>query len=153
MASDHDVQVLILNNINVPNPQKNICTIRIINDDTISKFKLELSCEIWEEVFADNDVDTIFNNFLTTYLRAFYQCFPLKKFNKTNKKNDWITNGIKISSTHKRDLYLLSRSSNNPIIKNHYKKYSQVLSDVIKAAKRLHYINKIVNSTNKMKTI
>jgi hypothetical protein len=53
----------------------------------------------------------------------------------------------------KRDLYLLSKSSNNPIIKkNHYKKYSQVLLDVFKAAKRLHYSKKIVNSTNKMKT-
>jgi hypothetical protein len=31
--------------------------------------------------------------------------------------------------------------------------YSQVLSDVVKAAKRLHYSNKIVNSTNKIKTI
>jgi hypothetical protein len=150
--SDHDAQVLILNNRNVLNAQKNVCTVRIINGDTILKFKLQLSYEVWEEVFADNYVDAVFNNFLTTHLRAFYHCFLLKKFNKM-KQNYWITKGIKISSTHKRDLYLLSRSSNNPIIKDHYKNYSEVSSDVIKAAKRLCYNNKIVSSTNKMKTI
>jgi hypothetical protein len=79
--------------------------------------------------------------------------FFLKKFNKIKRNNEWITKGIKISSTPKRDLYLISRNSNNSIIKNHYKKYSQILSDVIKAAKRLHYNNEIINSTNKMKTI
>jgi hypothetical protein len=100
-------------------------------------------------------VDTIFNNFLTTYLRIFCHCFPLRKVKKTNKKNGWITKGIKVSCTHKRDLYLLSRSSNDPIIKkkNYYKRYSQVLADIIKAARKLHYSNKIVNSTNKIKTV
>jgi hypothetical protein len=84
--SDHDAQVLILNNIKVLSPQKNIYTIRIINDDTLSTFKSELFYEVWEEVIADNDVDTIFNNFLTTCLRIFHHCFPLKKFIKANKK-------------------------------------------------------------------
>jgi hypothetical protein len=61
----------------VLNPQINLCTIRIINTDTISKFKLNLCYEVGEEIFADSDVDTLFNNFLATYLTAFYHCFPL----------------------------------------------------------------------------
>lgn len=121
--------------------------------NAILKFKLILSYEDWDLVFVDNDVNKIFNNFLTTYLRAFYHCFPLKKFNKIMRNNEWITKGIKTSSARKRDLYLISRNSNNIIIKNHYKKYSQILSNVVKAAKRLHYNNKIINSTNKPKTI
>jgi hypothetical protein len=93
---------------------------------------------------ADNDVDTIFNNFLATYLRAFCHCFPLKKCNKMKKMNNWITNGIKISSTHKRDLYLLSRSSNNRIIKNHYKKYFQVYQMSLKQLRDFTVITKLL---------
>jgi hypothetical protein len=81
-----NVIVMVLNNMKVLNPQKNIYTIRIISDDTLCTFKSGLSYEVWEEVFADNDVDTIFNNVLTTYRSTFYHCFPLKKFIKANKK-------------------------------------------------------------------
>ena len=56
--------------------------------------------------------------------------------------------GIKISSQHKRDLYLLCRSTNNPKLKNHYKTYCSILSDVIKTAKKLCY-NKLVTDSNK----
>jgi hypothetical protein len=48
-------------------------------------------------------------------------------------------------------LFLLCRGSNNPRLKNHYRKYCRVLSEVIKAATRLHY-NKIITSSNKVKT-
>jgi hypothetical protein len=34
----------------------------------------------------------------------------------------------------------------------HYMKYCKILSDIIKLAKKLHYNNLIVNSTNKTKT-
>ena len=55
--------------------------------------------------------------------------------------------GIKISSKHKRDLYLLCRSTNNPTLKNYYKTYCRILSDVIKTAKKL-YCNKLITDSN-----
>jgi len=61
--------------------------------------------------------------------------------------------GIKISSQHKRDLYLLCRNTEDPKIKNYYKTYCRILSEVIKTAKKLHYNKLIINSSNKVRTI
>jgi len=92
-----------------------------------------------------------FNSFLNTYLRIFYATFPLKKINNETKA-PWITVGIKTSCIQKRKLYLACRNSTNPHVKRYYKHYCNVLSKVIKEAKKCHYDNQIKNSTNKNKT-
>jgi hypothetical protein len=71
-----------------------------------------------------------------------------KQYNKP-----WITTGIKISSQHKRDLYLLCRSIKNPNLKNHYKTYCRIVTDVLKTAKKLYCNKLITNSKNKVKTL
>jgi hypothetical protein len=45
------------------------------------------------------------------------------------------------------------KNNNNSELNNYYKKYCNILSKVIKEAKRLKYDNKIQNSSNKNKTI
>jgi hypothetical protein len=52
--------------------------IRNVNEYSSYDFQIMLSYEDWDEVFSNNNVDTIFNSFLNTYLRIFYSCFPLK---------------------------------------------------------------------------
>jgi hypothetical protein len=52
---------------------------RKIDDNSINQFKFLLSYENCEEVFSEKNVNTIFNNFLNTYLKIFYTSFPLKK--------------------------------------------------------------------------
>jgi hypothetical protein len=47
----------------------------------------------------------------------------------------------------------MSRDSDNPKLKAHYKSYCLILSRVIKAAKHLYYNSKISKSNNKIKTI
>jgi hypothetical protein len=47
---------------------------RIYGNSSIKDFTMNLSYENWENVFnsdSDNDVNSIFNNFLNTYLRIF----------------------------------------------------------------------------------
>jgi hypothetical protein len=50
-----------------------ICQINKVNMDNL---KLNLSFELWEEIFLDDEVDKLFNNFLNTYLRIFNSSFP-----------------------------------------------------------------------------
>jgi len=59
---------------------------------------------------------------------------------------------IKISINHKRELYLISRSSKNPKFKEYYKSYCKLLSKVIKEAKILQYKKQILTSYNKTRT-
>jgi hypothetical protein len=48
-----------------------------------------------------------------------------------------MTKGIKVSISHKRELYLSSRNSKNPKSKERYKSYCKLLTKVIKEAKTL----------------
>jgi len=103
-------------------------------------------------MFTEEDVNTVFNNFLSTYLRIFNSSFPLQTVYITHNNKPWITAGIKTSCQHKRELYLISRDSDNSKLKAHYKSYCLILSKVIKAAKQLYYNSKISKSNNKIKT-
>jgi hypothetical protein len=150
---DHDVQLLIINDVNLQLQNHRIYTIRNINNYSIEEFKTRLSYKSWDSVFGYNgyiDVDILFNSFLNNYLRIFYTSFSLRKITKRINNIPRITPGIKISCRCKRCLYLLTRDSDNVILKNYYKQYCKTLTSVIKEAKS--YSNQIINSTNKMKT-
>jgi hypothetical protein len=75
----HSTQCIIFRNIS----EQNCNTYFYFNLKTdkfsIIDFNTKLSYESWENIFAENNVNTIFNNFLNTYLRIFYSSFPLKK--------------------------------------------------------------------------
>ena len=68
----------------------------------------------------------------------------------TSKNDGWITSDIKTRCSIKRDLYLISRNSNDPIIKNYYKEYCKILTKSINEAKRSYYNKQISNSNNRI---
>ena len=55
-------------------------TIRDYNDYSIHEFLVRLSMETWDEVFAGNNTNIVFNKFLDTYLKIFNTCFKKKTF-------------------------------------------------------------------------
>ena len=126
---------------------------RRINEATIAQFKLNLSYESWYNVFNDEDLDSSFNNFLNTYLRIYYNSFPPEKVYINNNNKTWLTKGIRTSCQRKRDLYLIYKHTTNPSLRNYYKTYSKILTEVIKTAKKLHFNQLIKHSTNKTKTM
>jgi hypothetical protein len=83
----------------------------------MAEIKKSLNYRTWDPVFEGDDVNTIFNSFLNTYLRIFYSSFPLIKINEEIHNNSWIMIDIKTSYKRKRELYLASRNSNNSIFK------------------------------------
>jgi hypothetical protein len=66
--------------------------------------------------------------------------------------NSWITLGIRTSCKRKRELFLLTRNSNNTTMKQYYKVYCKILTKVIKDAKRMTLNKRIFKSNNKIKT-
>ena len=134
--SDHDAQILIMYNLKIQNTKDYHYSKRLISESTISEFKTNLSYVSWDEIFTEDSVDIIFNKFLNTYLRIFYHNFPFKKSHPNNVNKAWITTGIRISSHHKRDLFLLYRDTKNPKLRNYYKSYCRILTELIKNAKK-----------------
>jgi hypothetical protein len=78
--------------------------IKKIDKFSIIDFNTKLSYETWEDIFAENNVNTIFNKLLNTYLRIFYFSFPLKEVNHKSCNKAWPTPGINISHVNKRKL-------------------------------------------------
>ena len=70
--SDHEAQCIILNKFfletRVKNGKyKNKFKVRLTMSETVSYFQEQLSQESWENVFSTNDVNSTFNNFLSTF--------------------------------------------------------------------------------------
>ena len=121
--SNHDAQIIAFTDIFISTTKQTFSSIRKIDSNTINTFVLQLSYENWENVFLEENVNVIFNNFLNTDLKIFYASFPFVKLKKSCKPRPWITKGVKFSCVKKRKLYLTYRNSNNPKHKEHYKEY------------------------------
>jgi len=67
--SDHNAQIIKLNNINTLKQFSETQIIRNFSTHSITEFKIKLSYKTWNNIFDKYDV--IFNNFLNTYLRIF----------------------------------------------------------------------------------
>jgi hypothetical protein len=121
----------------------------------MEEFKIGSSYESWDSIFSNNDnmdVHSLFNIFLNNYLRIVYTSFPLWKIIESGKSRQWITTGIKTSCDRKRQFCFLSKDSDNINLIKYYKQYCKILARVITEGKSSKYNNKIINSTNKMKT-
>jgi hypothetical protein len=107
-----------------------IRTHRIINESSILDFQINLSYELWDDVFIGSDVDTIFNKYLNTYLTIFNSCFRNSKSRATYTNKLWVMAGIKKSCITKRELYIKTRNDNDPRLKAHFKGYCNILNKI-----------------------
>ena len=134
--SDHDAQIITLSNIFISIPRHVFSYTKKIDSNSISNFTFLLSFENLEEVFLEENVNIIFNNFLNIYLRIFYASFLITKSQNSYKSKPWLTNGIRNSCANKMKLYLTYRNSNDPNHKEYYKKNCQILTTVVMSAKK-----------------
>jgi hypothetical protein len=77
--SDHDAQIIAFTDIPISTQKQSFSLTRKIDGNKIKKFVYLLSYENWENVFMEEDVNIIYNNFVNTYVRIFYASFPLVK--------------------------------------------------------------------------
>jgi hypothetical protein len=150
--SDHEGQIMTIYNVTYMVVKDQIHTHRIINESSILDFQINISYELWDDIFTDSDVDTMFNNFFNTFLRIFNSSFRISKSRTTSNNKLWVTSGIKKSCVTKRELYIKTRNNNEPSLKAHYKEYCNILNRVILTAKKLYFNKIIATSNNKART-
>jgi len=100
--SDHDAHIITISNITVDKRINKTQRIRKFNKFSKFQFAVNLSYENWEMLIKE-DVNTVFNNFLNTYLRIFNPSFLLQKVYSTHNNKPWIITGIKMSCQNKLD--------------------------------------------------
>jgi hypothetical protein len=134
--SDHDAQIIVMHNLSILTWNINCFFSWKLDKNSITDFNMKLRYESWDDIFMYKDVNTIFNNFLNTYLRIFYSSFPLIKVYHKSSTKPWLTLGIKTSRISKRKLFLLTRNSDDLRLLNYYREYCKILSKVIKLANK-----------------
>jgi hypothetical protein len=152
--SDHDTQITYLHQVNIV-PQKAVQKrkLRLFNNHTIDYFQELLKNETWEQIYDSSCVNVAFNKFQETLVRYYETSFPIIYVNNKDKQNKWITKGIKISCSKKRELFLKCRNYKENIqARNYYKKYCKILTKVINQAKKQLYYNQLAAASNKTKT-
>jgi hypothetical protein len=75
--SEHNAQIIKLNNINTLKQFSDTQIIRNFSKNSITEFKIKLSYKTWKNIFVK--YDGIFNNFLNTYLGTFYTSCTKRK--------------------------------------------------------------------------
>jgi len=91
--------------------------------------------ETWDAVYKSNCTNEMYSRFQGIFLRYYDASFPVFYANYRANHNNWVTKGIKISCTKKRELYSPYRNNKDNIqVRNHYKKYCNILKRVINEA-------------------
>lgn len=150
--SDHHAQLLSTH------CSKIICeTTQMYKRDfkNLNIFYQDIQHENWAPVFSAKSVNDKFRSFMNIFSLKFNMHFPKKlhiiKHGKS--KQNWITNGIRVSSNKLKILYEISKLNNSPNFVNYYRKYKKVYRRVLKQAKKLSNDLLIQNSQNKSKTV
>ncbi|KAL0861132.1 hypothetical protein ABMA27_009630 [Loxostege sticticalis] len=130
---------------------------RDYSKDNIKKFCDCLSSLSFSDVYGSHNFVEAFDNFYSTLLMFYNQCFPTIKVKITNKPASlkWITKGIRKSCKTKRHLYLKYRKISRDKTTNrlNYRKYDNILKKCIHKSQKLLNLKRIHTSKNKGKAI
>lgn len=109
LLSDHDGQILELLNTNSLEWEskkiKKDC--RTFSQSNILEFSKHLAKETWESVYTA-PVEDKFNTFYNIFIYYFNISFPLRTIQKTIKKNNWLTDSLKLD---KQEIVKLARQA------------------------------------------
>uniref|UniRef100_A0A1Y1LAR2 Reverse transcriptase domain-containing protein n=1 Tax=Photinus pyralis TaxID=7054 RepID=A0A1Y1LAR2_PHOPY len=107
----------------------------------------------WKDLLSANDTNTMVDAFYSEFNKCFERAFPLITCITTHiQRNLWITSGIRTSSKNKRWLLEMKKYSTDANFLNYVTRYSIILKHIINVARTSHFHNKILRSSNKVKT-
>ena len=129
--------------------------IRLISPKNKENFKNELYKMNWSDnIYSATDPNTAYEKFYYLILTAYNKSFPLIKLSRRGAKDKkWLTQGIKISSSHKNNLYKNWLASRKKIDEIKYKEYKKVFARITKTAESNYYRNIFNIKSNSIKNI
>ena len=129
---------------------------RLINRETLERFKNNLKNVSWDNVTACTDTDDCYNKFWTLYTELYDLHFPwvTVNFNRNvHKISNFMTQGLLVSRRTK--IELLKTSLTNPSATNRtkFKLYRNVFNSLVRASKKMHIDNELKLNAKKPKKI
>jgi hypothetical protein len=126
---------------------------RQFSEANVQEFIYLLNQVTWQEVYVETDVNAKFNTFMDVFLYCYNNNFPIKTVRVGDTiKNNWITQGIKISSKKMR---LIDKQRKTIDMKKkdleYIGQYRKIFRRVVQESKRRENDNYISSATNKSK--
>ena len=144
--SDHFPVFIVDKNIKATNyPDKIEKEIRVIDNDSIIKFKTILNETDWMVVLNTHDPNLAYDVFMKQFVKIYDKCFPSKKVTIKRKSllSPWITKGLAKSSKQKQKLYikyLKSKTFNN---EQKYKSYKNLFERIKFKSKQNYFASRL----------
>ena len=149
--TDHFPLFMSLNKIRTI---ENLHTIKRIN---YNKLTTDASTINWSELSQINDPNIALNNLIDKIKICLSKAEYTKIPNKTNimkPRKDWVTKAIMISSKTKEKLYKIwKKDPNNNRKREEYKKFTNILKDIVNKAKESYDKKLIESSMNNIKSM
>ena len=158
-VTDHYATILyIQNDVNLAdNTNKKLSEIG--NKINIDHLNMLISIEDWDNLLCNSDVNKAyetFNNIINQLisLSSYNTAVPYKNNNNNKKLKEWITHGLTVSIRNRNKLsFKLRKRPFDRELKLSYTRYRNLLNNLIKKAKTLHYQKKIMAAGNDSKSI
>ncbi|XP_077995944.1 uncharacterized protein LOC144449300 [Glandiceps talaboti] len=153
--SDHFPIFIFFNSVKTP-PTTGVTTlIRDYSKFNGQAFRDELNAETWEKVLQCKDVNLALQHFVDRFKDIIAKHAPLKCIRTSKKKKrvkPWLTPGILKSVRTKHKLFKkVINSRFNVTLYNHYKKYRNVLTTILRKSKCHYYANVFSLNNGKIK--
>ena len=139
--ADHFGVFTLLSN-NIPKKSSPSIEYRSFKNENTTYFNQLLSNYEYANVMNIDEVNEAYANFIDVYTNCFEQAFPLKKTNPQNKyirKEPWMTDGLLVSSNHKKKLFKIKLHKPTDINILRYKNYCTVFNSVRRKRKKIYY--------------
>ncbi len=146
--TDHLPNFVFINSNNpVCSRMKKRTFIRLYTDKNNLAFRKGIKEVNWRDLFADcEDVDKLYDLFINKIDGIFRGSYPLVKMSRRAARDkEWITKGIKISSSRKNKLYKRWLKTKNDCDLIKYKEYKKLFNKLVRTLE-FDYYNLIFNS-------
>jgi len=135
--SDHHAQILSVSIPDFSNIPHRIRK-RQFSEANVQELLYLLNQVTWQEVYEESDINAKFSTFMDVFLHCYNNAFPIKTvFVSDTIKNNWITQGIKISS---KKMQLLDNQRKTTVMKKkdleYIEHYRKIYRRVIKEAEK-----------------
>ena len=126
---------------------------RQFSEANVQEFLYLLNQVAWQEIYVESDVNAKFSTFMDLFLHCHNNALPIKTvYVRDTIKNNWITQGIKISSKKMR---LLDNQRKTTVMKKkdveYTEQYRKISRRVLQETKRRENNNHISSAKNKSK--
>lgn len=121
---------------------------RDYGDANLMAFRNMLLHEKWSDVYLSQDVNDVFNSFLTTYQFHYNKAFTFKKVHHRKLIKPWFDIQLRELHTTLCELTKLAKSTNNEIIKRRQKDLKAIYRNLVNTSKRHYNEKRLHNATN-----